>query len=316
MSLTLATVADALIEFILSLLRDPEVRAEFEEDPDAALAQRGLHHISPSDVQSVAPVIIERTHVVQVPVFVRHTSSEEQHHANPVVREIQQVSNHFAWVDDRDTIVDQSVNQNIWADGDVTQTFDNDAVVASGDDAIAAGAGVDVDETTDQSTTIEAGDDVNIGNDTDVTVIEDSYTDDTDESTTTDDSTDIQVDGSANDDSSAAQLADSGDDQTDDATATDSAATETAVDDSTDTQGDVPVPETQVDVTAADTPVDVPPTGDAVDSAIAQAPVAAPEPSYTDSAAQYAELDSDADANHSFDSTDSVLTEDAADDDF
>ena len=49
MSLTLATVADALIEFILSLLRDPEVAAEFDEDPDQALAARGLQNTSPSE---------------------------------------------------------------------------------------------------------------------------------------------------------------------------------------------------------------------------------------------------------------------------
>jgi hypothetical protein len=42
-------------------------------------------------------------------------------------------------IDDRDTNVDNSVNQNITAFGDVEQTFDND--VASGDGAIVAGDG-------------------------------------------------------------------------------------------------------------------------------------------------------------------------------
>ena len=40
-------------------------------------------------------------------------------------------------VDNRQTNLDQSVNQNIWADGDVEQWFDNDSVVASGDRAVA-----------------------------------------------------------------------------------------------------------------------------------------------------------------------------------
>lgn len=193
MSLTLATVADALIEFILSLLRDPDVAAEFEDDPDQALASRGLQHAGPSDVAAVAPIIIERTQVVHVavpkPVLV-----ERDH--GPVVREIKQVTSHFQWVDDRDTIVDQSVNQNIWAEGDVTQTFDNEAVVASGDDAVAAGGDATVEKTWDESVSIEAGEDVNIGNDTDVQVVEDSMNEDTDASTTTDDSTDVVVDGS------------------------------------------------------------------------------------------------------------------------
>lgn len=191
MSLTLATVADALIEFILSLLRDPEAAAEFERDPEEALAVRGLQHAGPADVAAVAPVIIERTQVVQVvkPVYVERDHS-------PVVREIKQVTTHFQWVDDRDTVVDQSVNQNIWAEGDVTQTFDNEAIVASGDDAVAAGGDAAVDKTWDESTTIEAGEDVNIGNQTDVEVIEESLNEDTDASTTTDESTVVVVEDS------------------------------------------------------------------------------------------------------------------------
>ncbi|MET0812685.1 MAG: IniB N-terminal domain-containing protein [Microbacterium sp.] len=188
MSLTLTSIADALIEFILSLLRDPAAAAEFDDDPEGMLAQRGLNHANASDVASVAPIVIERTQVIQVvkPVAV-------EHHANPVVREIKQITTHVQWVDDRDTIVDQSVNQNIWAEGDVTQTFDQEAVVASGDDALAAGENLDNEETLDQSTTIEAGGDANIGNDTDVTVIEDSLNEDSDTSTTTDESTVVSV---------------------------------------------------------------------------------------------------------------------------
>jgi len=198
MSLTLATVADALIEFILSLLRDPDVAAEFEDDPDQVLASRGLQHAGPSDVASVAPVIIERTQVVHVavpkPVLVERDHS-------PVVREIKQVVSHMQWVDDRDTIVDQSVNQNIWAEGDVTQTFDNEAVVASGDDAVAAGEDATVEKTWDESVDIEAGEDVNIGNQTDVQVIEDAMNEDTDASTTTDASTDVVVEDSFDEES-------------------------------------------------------------------------------------------------------------------
>ena len=86
-------------------------------------------------------------------------------------------------MDDRDNIVDQSVNQNIWADGDVKQWFDNDSVIASGDRSIAAGDDADVDDSnniedsyndnsdnsTDNSTdnSIRAGGDVNIGNERD-----------------------------------------------------------------------------------------------------------------------------------------------------
>ena len=50
--------------------------------------------------------------------------------------------NDTTFIDDRDTTVDNSVNQNITAFGDVNQTFDNDVV--SGDGAVAAGDGAQV----------------------------------------------------------------------------------------------------------------------------------------------------------------------------
>jgi len=220
MSMTLATVADALIEFILSLLKDPVAAAEFEDDPEAALSRSGLSHVSAQDVQNVAPVIIERTSVVQVPVGVTKVvhvvdgrgsgdgggGGGGGRDATAVVREIKSITNHFQSVDDRDTIVDQSVNQNIWAHGDVTQNFDNDAVVASGDDTIAAGGAVDIDQTTDESTTITAGEDVNLGNDTDVTVIDDSFDETTGTDTATDGSTTVDVDDSFNDGSTTVDV--------------------------------------------------------------------------------------------------------------
>jgi hypothetical protein len=216
MSMTIATIADALIEFILSLLRDPDAAAEFDEDPDAALASRGLSQVRAEDVCAVAPVIAERESVAPAvavsasPAAAPHSGgpSPRPLEADPVIREIRTIMNNMTYVDDRDTVVDMSVNQNIWAGGDVTQTFDQEAVVASGDGAISAGEDIDIDQTDDNSTTINAGGDVNIGNDTAVTVVEDSFNEQTDASTTTDSSTTTTVDGSFNDDSTTTSAAD------------------------------------------------------------------------------------------------------------
>jgi hypothetical protein len=49
------------------------------------------------------------------------------------------LTNNYTFVEDNDTILDNSVNQQIFADGDVNQRFDNDPVIASGDGAVAAG---------------------------------------------------------------------------------------------------------------------------------------------------------------------------------
>lgn len=237
MSVTLATVADALIEFILSLLRDPEAAAEFEEDPDGMLASRGLSSVSHADVCSVAPVLVDRHDVVPAPAKPVPVPTPSHHDTpdNPVVREIKNITNQFTAIDDRDTIVDQSVNQNIWADGDVNQTFGNEANVASGDGSMAAGDDIGIDKTQDNSTTINAGGDANIGNDTDVTDIDDSYNEDTDASVDTDNSTDVSLDGSANDSSTNVDVDDSLNDTSTETTDVDTTVNSDAVFDSTDT---------------------------------------------------------------------------------
>ena len=154
------------------------------------------------------------------------------------VQQLHHVVNHFSYttsttmVDDRDTITDQSVNQNIWADGDVEQWFDNDAVVAAGDHAVAAGDDADLrdsnnirdsyntDHSTDNSmdNSIHAGGDVSIGNEetdisdsfnTDVGLdVDDSFNDNSDNSDNSDHSdhsvsteTDLDVQDSFNDNS-------------------------------------------------------------------------------------------------------------------
>lgn len=95
-----------------------------------------------------------------------------------MVEEITNVTTNFA-IDARTTIIDQSVNQNIWAGGDVTQIFDQEAIVASGDGSVAAGKDASIDNS---QTEIDA-DDIGIGN-TEITAeISDAFND---QSTTTD----------------------------------------------------------------------------------------------------------------------------------
>ena len=162
MSTPVATVADALISFILSLLRDPAAVEEFDAAPKAALAHNGLEDACVADVQAVKPVIVDNPTVI-----VKNVSPPPPRHNNndddPVVREISRIVHQFTTVDARSTIVDQSVNQNIWTNGgDVTQIFDQDSVVASGDHAVAAGDDATV---VDSDVDIDISD-VSIGNTT------------------------------------------------------------------------------------------------------------------------------------------------------
>jgi hypothetical protein len=208
MSVTLATIADALIEFILSLLRDPEAAEEFEKDPEAALTSRGLGNATAADVCAVAPVIAERAQVVPI-ANPKPAPPEPRPDPSPTVREINTITNSFSYVDDRDTVVDQSVNQNIWAEGDVTQVFDQDAVVASGDESMAAGDDASVENNIDQSTDIDAGDDVAIDSDITENTATDSNNTTTDTTTTTDASTTTTVADSANQSTETATADDS-----------------------------------------------------------------------------------------------------------
>ena len=68
MSTPVATVADALISFILSLLRDPAAVEEFDAAPKAVLASKGLADACAADVQAVKPVIVDNPTVIVKPV--------------------------------------------------------------------------------------------------------------------------------------------------------------------------------------------------------------------------------------------------------
>lgn len=173
----LATIAESLIEFILSLLRDPAAAAAFEADPDRELAAAGLADVCAADVRAVTPVVVDHPQVVvkPIPVHVPVPTPKPvpvKVKDPEVVKQISSVANNYH-IDNRSTIVDQSVNQNIWAEGDVTQVFDQEAVLAIGDQSVAAGD----DALLDQSDSDVTLGDVSIGNeDTDVTV-SDSFND-------------------------------------------------------------------------------------------------------------------------------------------
>ncbi len=157
------TIADALIAFILSLLRDPDAADGFAAAPQAMLAGSGLASVCAADVAAVKPVIVDHPTVIRH----EHPSSPPPPPQGPgdngAVHEIVRMIQQFTTIDARSTIVDQSVNQNIWTEGgDVTQVFDQEAVVASGDHSVAAGDDATI---TDSDVDVTMGD-VSVGNET------------------------------------------------------------------------------------------------------------------------------------------------------
>jgi hypothetical protein len=156
----MATEASNLIDLILRLLKDPAALAEFEKNPDAVLASCGATNVSPEDVHD-ALVLANDDHDDDdgkhdngrhdngghdngghhhVPPPPHPHSGESSHDA--AVRYIKEyVTNNY--VDDRDTNVDNSVNQQIHTDGgDVDQFIRTTSSTASGDGAVSAGGDI------------------------------------------------------------------------------------------------------------------------------------------------------------------------------
>jgi hypothetical protein len=140
--------AGNLIDLILRLLKDPAALAEFQQHPDAVLAACGASNVSPEDVHDALVLAGDKEdkydnsgHHHQVPPPPHPEPGESEHDA--AVRYVKEyVTNNY--VDDRDTTIDNSVNQQIHTDGgDVDQIIRTTSTTASGDGAVATGGDID-----------------------------------------------------------------------------------------------------------------------------------------------------------------------------
>jgi hypothetical protein len=135
----------SLLDFILNLLKDPQAQAEFKADPQAVLASNGLTGVCAEDIHDTLPLVTDNRAVEQTSSHTAAPSAtpapgESDTHA--AVRYLSYITNTYSYTDDHNTAIDESVHQNIWAAGDVTQTFDNNNVVSSGHGSVAAGGDI------------------------------------------------------------------------------------------------------------------------------------------------------------------------------
>jgi hypothetical protein len=154
-----------LLEFIRELLFNVQMRDYFAAEPEKALEEHGLGHLTAEDVHDALVLIDEDNqdadfsrdyntgaNTVHVPVPVHYEAGSHESAVEYINRYI--TNNH---VDDRDTIVDNSVNQQVDTHGgDFDQDIDIDQVTASGDGAVAAGGDI-------EDSTIVTGDDNQVG---------------------------------------------------------------------------------------------------------------------------------------------------------
>ncbi|MET0135936.1 MAG: IniB N-terminal domain-containing protein [Kibdelosporangium sp.] len=153
--------AESLLDFILSLLRDPQAQQEFRDDPSGTLERNGFQGLCGQDVADALPLVIDDSrvssyeignsnvavHPVVPPPPSPHPMPGETG-MDTVIRQFDYITNTYVYTDSHNTVLDNSVNQNIWADGDVWQMFDNDPLIASGEGSVAAGDDIDGTVTT------------------------------------------------------------------------------------------------------------------------------------------------------------------------
>jgi hypothetical protein len=157
-----------LLEFLRSLIYDDEARQEFADDPEKALDDAGLGHLSADDVHDALLLMQEDNQEADFSreydtgdneINVAAPAPVEHHDGGDSESAVEYINNYITrnYVDDRDTITDNSINQQIdTGGGDFDQNIDIDSTVASGDGAVAAGDDI-------EDSTIVTGDDNTVG---------------------------------------------------------------------------------------------------------------------------------------------------------
>jgi hypothetical protein len=206
----------SLFDTLLGIFTDDDTNTEFNQNPEGFLNQNGLGNVTSQDIQAEMPRVLEAMQGnsggatqggaanfagsgnVTLPPPPAHSGGgdgggyegglsgaiESINHYTNVLNTTNQTfqDNDVTNIDDRDTTVDSSVNQNITAFGDVNQDFDNDVV--SGDGAVAAGDGSQVNT---GAGAVQAGDDIEDSNVVTGSVTDSVLADDIDDSIIGDD---------------------------------------------------------------------------------------------------------------------------------
>ncbi|GAA5123519.1 IniB N-terminal domain-containing protein [Pseudonocardia adelaidensis] len=141
-----------LLEFLRSLIFDEDARQEFADNPEQALDDAGLGHLSADDVRDALEIMQDDSQDADFSrnynggdneVNIAAPSPVEHHHDGGSESAAEYINkyiyNNYV-TNEGDTITDNSINQQIdTGGGDFDQNIDIDSTVASGDGAVAAG---------------------------------------------------------------------------------------------------------------------------------------------------------------------------------
>ncbi len=207
--MVVTTTISSLIEFLLALLGDEQLAADFREDPEGVLQDHGLDNMCGTDIEDVAPMLADQVGV-EATGIPRFSDDDDTGTAITTITKHYVINQppdltvyNYYYVDDSDIIitVDDRDTVNIHAEGDLTITDsfneDNDITVIdesfNQDNDGVDNKGGSIDDS------VVTGDDMSdsINSDDDTTVSQSHNTVDTE--TNTDLSSDTTVDASYND---------------------------------------------------------------------------------------------------------------------
>lgn len=215
----MTTTISSLIEFLMALLGDPELEADFRADPEGVLSQYGLDGACGEDIRDAQPMLADQVGVHGIGGHPHFADSDDPsaeievltRHYDVTVGPTTNEYNYY-YVDDSDIII--TVNDqdtiNIHAEGDLTITDsfneDNDVVVID-ESYNQDNDGVDNKGGSIDDSVVTGDDQVGSGNSDDDTSLSGSHNDTLTE-TNTDLSHDTTVEDSFNDNVSDDDLID------------------------------------------------------------------------------------------------------------
>ncbi|MDQ2883447.1 MAG: IniB N-terminal domain-containing protein [Actinomycetota bacterium] len=180
------STTQSLLDFILNLMRDGDAKAAFAANPDQALADAGLSDVLSGDVSDAMSYVAEYHPVSYVgdgeynvgntrgshhdgdhrpddgyrPDSYEPVRYQPDPHAT-AVQQLEYITNNYSYADSHDTMIDKSVNQNIWNKGDLSQSFTDNSVTAT-DHSVAAGHNINGDVANGNDNVV--GDNTKVGN--------------------------------------------------------------------------------------------------------------------------------------------------------
>ena len=129
--------ATSLLDFILNLLKNPAAQAEFRASPEQVLAAHGLTGVCSADIHETLPLVTDHRSVEltstshSAPPSVVPAPGDSDSHA--AIECLRYITNTYTYThEDHGVHMDESLHVNIWAVGDVAQTFDDSHVVPDG----------------------------------------------------------------------------------------------------------------------------------------------------------------------------------------